>query len=73
MKRTKVDKLGRIVLPIEYRKKLGLKAGSWIDIKLKANEIVIYPVGEICPICGSTKERNSILCVACIEKIKKMK
>ena len=35
------DELGRIVIPIEMRKELGIENGSTVNIELKEDEIII--------------------------------
>ena len=37
----KVDELGRIVIPIEVRKKLGIKDGEHLEISIIDNKIVL--------------------------------
>ena len=37
----KVDELGRIVIPIEVRKELGIKDGESLDITIIKNKIVL--------------------------------
>ena len=36
-----IDSLGRIVLPVEYRKELGIENGSSLNMELIDNKIVI--------------------------------
>lgn len=57
----KVDGLGRIVLPIEMRRELGLKENSPVDIKQEGEKIIITN-----PVNTSLKEyvienRNELL------------
>lgn len=35
------DELGRIVIPVEMRKELGIENGSTVNIELKEDEIII--------------------------------
>ena len=37
----KVDELGRIVIPIEVRKELGIKDGKSLDISIINNKIIL--------------------------------
>lgn len=37
----KIDELGRIVIPIEVRKELGIKDGESLDITIIKNKIVL--------------------------------
>ncbi len=40
----KVDELGRIVIPIEVRKELGIKDGESLDISVIDNKIVLEKI-----------------------------
>jgi len=42
-----IDKFGRIVIPAQIRKKLGIKAGNELIIELRGSMIVIRPVRDI--------------------------
>lgn len=37
----KVDELGRIVIPIDVRKQLGIKEGKTLEISIENNKIVL--------------------------------
>jgi transcriptional pleiotropic regulator of transition state genes len=49
----KVDDLGRVVLPVEMRRLLGLTAGDEVDISLDDNAIVLRKVESRCIFCGT--------------------
>ena len=40
----KIDELGRIVIPIEVRKELGIKDGESLDISVIDNKIVLEKI-----------------------------
>ena len=67
-----VDKLGRIVLPIRYRKKLGINTDDTVVVSLEDNIITISPAKNICVLCASSLSEQSKmrLCKECINKIK---
>ena len=75
MKRCKIDNLGRIVIPIRYRKDLGLIENSEVTIELEAGEIVIRPSVSVCKLCRNNNCENKEiqLCNLCIEKVKSIK
>ena len=68
----RVDKLGRVVLPIGYRERLGLTENSKVNISMENESISITPIGEKCVMCGSKEEINQslCLCIRCIERVK---
>lgn len=37
----KVDELGRIVIPIDVRKQLGIKEGETLEISIENNKVVL--------------------------------
>ena len=68
----KIDKLGRLVIPKEYRKKLGIDCGDEIDISAKDGELIIKPLALSCRICGIKLAENTRLPVynSCIKSIR---
>jgi len=42
-----IDKFGRVVIPAQMRRKLGIKAGSELIIELRGSMIIIRPVRDI--------------------------
>ena len=71
----KIEKLGRIVLPIEFREKLGIKNNSIVSVSLQENQISIFVPEYVCALCKNRISfKNSImLCQDCISKVKKLK
>ena len=72
MKKTKVDKLGRIVIPISFREELDIQCGSMVVVRLENNSVVVRAERNSCKRCGDFIEENQKfpLCMACIEEIK---
>ena len=68
----KIDKLGRVVLPISYRKRLGLSENSSVTISLSDDMIYISASTLSCMMCGNTNNINKSLrlCQSCIDKVK---
>lgn len=72
----KVDELGRIVLPIELRKQLGIteKADS-LEIYLEDGRIILEKVEATCLFCGSKDElieyKGKKVCKHCAAEISK--
>ena len=58
MRRTKVDKLGRIVIPKTYRDALNLNKNPWVDLSLEDGIITVTPIATICRLCGKTFDHN---------------
>ena len=68
----KIDKLGRIVLPIDFRKSMGLEINSEICMEIDDDEIRLKCAESSCRICGAViKEKCTLqICAECIRKIK---
>ena len=69
-----IDELGRIVVPKELRKKLGIAACDPVEISSDGEKIILTKYSPVCHFCGSTenicafKEKN--ICSECIKEIK---
>ena len=68
----KIDELGRIVLPIEFRKALNVDTKCDLDMEIKDRTIVLMPKQTVCHICGTSIPIKSkyCLCKACVKMIK---
>ena len=67
-----VDKLGRIVLPIEYRQQLGINTDDKVIVSLVDNKISISPIKRVCALCGAEilNTEGVRVCEACTKIIK---
>ncbi len=72
--RRKLDKLGRIVLPSEYRKELGFKKQESLEIFLGVEGILIRKPQSVCKLCGKDSDlmifKDNLLCINCISELK---
>ena len=72
-----VDQLGRIVLPMELRNKLGIMEKDPIEIFVDGSSIVLKKYNPNCVFCGSNKDlfkyNDKLICKKCKEKIEKLK
>lgn len=71
----KIDNLGRIVLPKDYRKTLHIKNEDELLIEIIGENISIKKITKLCSICRTNSDIiNDIgVCKDCIGKIQKMK
>ena len=67
-----VDALGRVVLPKDFRKKLGLDKSAKVLISMDGDTLHIKASDKICIMCKRQTEINSDLgmCLSCLEKVK---
>ncbi|MBH0358141.1 AbrB/MazE/SpoVT family DNA-binding domain-containing protein [Bacillus toyonensis] len=56
----KVDDLGRVVIPKELRKTLGIKEKAPLEIFVEGEDIVLqkYQPGGVCALTGDVSNRN---------------
>lgn len=68
-----IDNNGRVVIPMEFRKALGIKFNSRVLIFLSNGEIVIRAKKTRCALCGGNidGERTLHICDSCVEMVKK--
>lgn len=70
----RVDDLGRIVIPMELRRTLGIKVKDPMSISVEGDRIILEKSKDICVICGNPDNirtvRDRSLCKNCIEQIK---
>ena len=74
MKQSSIDKLGRIVIPIQFRKELGIDEATPLSISLEDGAVVLRPKQSVCPLCKlSFKEEQALpICKSCVKRIKEL-
>lgn len=64
-----LDNLGRVVIPKEIRKVLGINEGDPVEIVKVNNDIVLRKYSKGCIFCGSDKDviefNSSVVCEGC--------
>lgn len=69
----KVDSLGRIVLPIELRRVMGIDIKDPIEIFVDDSHIVLGKYQPACIFCenvtGVTEYKGSKICAECLRKL----
>lgn len=72
----KIDELGRIVLPKELRKTLGIEPGTPIEIYTEDDMIILKKFENRCVLCGSTADvadvKGKKVCKKCIADLKSL-
>ena len=71
----KVDELGRIVLPIELRRTLGIEVRDPLEIYVDNESIILKKYAPACIICGETDDlvehQGKKICRKCIAELGK--
>ena len=69
----KVDELGRVVLPVEMRRTLGIEERDPLEIGLEGETITLRKVQNVCIFCGGDKDllehSGKYVCVDCRKEI----
>lgn len=72
----KVDRLGRVVLPIELRRTLGIVEGDDIEMYLANGTIALRKIETTCAFCDGEAElisyRGKNICKDCLAKISEL-
>ena len=68
-----LDELGRIVIPIEIRKRFGLLERDALEISVKDQTILLSRPGRACVFCGATRSpiehRGRNVCRQCAAEL----
>lgn len=71
----RIDDLGRIVIPIELRKTMGIKKQDPIEIFVEGNNIIFTKYTSGCMFCKELSDtfeyEGKTLCRTCYKKMKK--
>ncbi|MCU1427366.1 MAG: AbrB/MazE/SpoVT family DNA-binding protein [Actinomycetia bacterium] len=69
----RIDALGRVVVPAELRRLLGIKEGDLLDIHVEHGQLVFQRLEPACAVCG---ERDGLrplrakhICAACVASL----
>lgn len=72
----KLDELGRIVLPIEMRRNLGIAEKDALEIFAEGDKIILKKHNLMCCFCGGTRGckeyMGRLVCSKCLEKLKNL-
>ena len=70
----KVDPLGRIVLPVELRKTLGIAERDGLEIYVDGEEIILQKYEPACVFCGEAKGvkeyKGKNICRECLNDLR---
>lgn len=69
-----IDELGRLVIPKEMRKKMGIGEASPVEIFVENDRIIVTKYQDSCIFCGGSSELSDFkqkrVCKKCIQEIK---
>lgn len=69
----KVDELGRVVIPIELRRTLGIKIKDGLEIFVDGEKIILRKYEPACIFCQNAENvvdyRGKMVCQECIQEL----
>ena len=69
----RIDALGRVVVPAELRRLLGMKEGDLLDIHVEQGALVLQRIDPACAVCGGRNGlrpvRGKHICSQCVETL----
>jgi transcriptional pleiotropic regulator of transition state genes len=70
----KVDELGRVVIPIELRRTLGIEIKDALEIYVEGEHIIFKKYQPACLFCDSAANvhnyKGKLICNDCLEELK---
>ena len=66
----KIDKLGRVVIPIKFRKRLGIRSDSLVSMRLEGDMLFLTSGEKSCAVCGSFERilTSMMICEKCANR-----
>ena len=69
-----LDNLGRVVLPIELRRTMGIGVKDLLEVFVDGEDIILRKYQPACLFCGSQEDvaeyRGKSICRACLEQLR---
>lgn len=70
----KTDKLGRVVIPVEYRKSLNWRQLEDLEVLLVADGVLIKKPLSLCKLCNQNGNllmfKSNLVCFKCVDQLK---
>jgi len=70
----RVDDLGRIVIPMELRRTLGIHVKDPMAIYVEEDRIILQKHRDVCTVCGSPNDiiqvKGRPICSDCVEAVR---
>ena len=68
-----IDRLGRVVVPVEFRRALRIGDHDLVEISLEGDRVVMTKLEQSCTFCRSTTDlrfhREKPICAACVAQL----
>lgn len=71
----RVDEVGRVVIPMSLRRKMGIEAREVLEIFVTGDNLVMNKYHHVCIFCGNTEDvreyKGKNICRMCLTEISK--
>lgn len=71
-----LDTLGRVVIPVEIRRTLGIETKDLLNISVEGDRIILSKHSHSCSICGAEKDlsayQDRLFCRKCLTELSKL-
>ncbi len=71
-----VDPLGRVVIPVELRRNLGINTDDSLEVFVDGDFIMLKKYEPACIFCGNAKDvqniHGKIICRTCLDELKSL-
>ncbi len=71
-----LDTLGRIVLPIELRRTIGIGPKDMIEIFVEGSSVILRKYEPDCLFCGGSREltpyKDKMICARCLKELRQL-
>jgi AbrB family transcriptional regulator, transcriptional pleiotropic regulator of transition state genes len=70
----RMDQLGRVVVPAEFRRTMGIREGDLIEVTAEDGRVILRKVAPECALCGRPDDLIHLhakhLCRDCVQEIR---
>ena len=71
-----LDTLGRIVLPIELRRTIGIGPKDMIEIFVEGSSVILRKYEPDCLFCGGSRDltpyKDTMICARCLKELRQL-
>ncbi|MER2054477.1 MAG: AbrB/MazE/SpoVT family DNA-binding domain-containing protein [Clostridia bacterium] len=71
-----LDTLGRIVLPIELRRTIGIGPKDMIEIFVEGSSVILRKYEPDCLFCGGSRDltpyKDKMICARCLKELRQL-
>jgi len=71
----RIDELGRVVIPMEFRKILEINTSDFMEISMEGEQIIVNKYQNKCVFCGKVNQiytySGKKICKSCMGNLKK--